>query len=668
MHPPRANMSLLSLSLGALLILISLQPAFAKSSQNLNPEATIDFANPGALKVRVGEGDDFATQVLGDPWDMNERRDIQFEIAFNDVHMADGVWASTFRGKDQAHDNPVSGYFYPLFHGIPGQGNWIGSSAAGAAIDTSKYTRLTMRVYTSTRERYGLFWMHNPNDWKPSGLVTAVDGCADRNLWPSGWHIYHFDLNAGVGQRSLLDDLGEGGGQGGLWQAGPYVYGLRFDAGQNLPAGTEVKVDWIRLTDPSSSPEVDIRWNTSGAVKDQVVEVRVATRPDGKDSLPLVRNLPAGAGGYNLPTSILAPGQYYFQLAMVPKGSACSPNGAADTTGWVGPLTVEAAPGVIIDAPSTTSGEDYGTSVLGDPWDMSNPGDVITPDPATTGYADTQINEKFENGVFSATAVRLDGQPHSDAQVWLNIDKNRPVDAGKYRYFTVRYKPSSVPGQEIQYMIQQGWGARVVWWTDQNPFAQTKYLPYTEDWHTYTLDLKGPGVQQDRIGDNPPWGTWAAIPYLRFDTMEAMDSIIKLGGNVFSIDWVKLTAIDTVKRGQQYPVQYRLDSDKPASLTFFYDDDRNPRNGRTSIGQENSTAAAVLPEGEARMEAEGRAPQIARDNPIFLPLALRNPCQGSCSVLNTANIPPGEYYICIEARDAYNTTYRCSDAPLQITP
>ena len=40
------------------------------------PQATITITQPDGVDDVVGNGDDFATTVLGDPWDMSEYTDI----------------------------------------------------------------------------------------------------------------------------------------------------------------------------------------------------------------------------------------------------------------------------------------------------------------------------------------------------------------------------------------------------------------------------------------------------------------------------------------------------------------------------------------------------------------------------------------------------------------
>ncbi|MDW8103272.1 MAG: hypothetical protein RMK30_10425 [Anaerolineae bacterium] len=60
------------------LVLISAELVFSRST-SFSPESkqvSIAITNPEAIITTVGEGDDFATVVIGNPWDMNERRDV----------------------------------------------------------------------------------------------------------------------------------------------------------------------------------------------------------------------------------------------------------------------------------------------------------------------------------------------------------------------------------------------------------------------------------------------------------------------------------------------------------------------------------------------------------------------------------------------------------------
>jgi len=73
----------------------------------------------------LGNGDDFATTVLGDPWDMSQRRDIGWEENFASITAAGGVWSAR-----QSVSNPAggaTGYVFPLFQGFPTAGRWARS-------------------------------------------------------------------------------------------------------------------------------------------------------------------------------------------------------------------------------------------------------------------------------------------------------------------------------------------------------------------------------------------------------------------------------------------------------------------------------------------------------------------------------------------------------------
>jgi len=96
------------------------------------------------------------------------------------------------------------------------------------------------------------------------------------------------------------------------------VYGLRIDpnpASKNYAPGVavDVKFDWIRLTDPSTSPRYSVTWQGSGLDPSLPVQVYVDTDRTGYDGM-LMASVPAAAGRYDLLTSILPGGDYYLYL------------------------------------------------------------------------------------------------------------------------------------------------------------------------------------------------------------------------------------------------------------------------------------------------------------------------------------------------------------------
>ena len=676
----------------------------ANTSQD--SDGAIYFSNPSALQVTVGEGDDFASRVLGNPWDMNERRDIGFEVAMSNVSAVNGIWQGTMDGVDDASGSASSSYIFPLFEGFStptntSQGTMLSQELAwnpiGAqdryAIDTSKYTQLSFRMYTTPRSQYVVHWtgakpVNWPMDTLPyDGRFGGSDGCYNgRNYvpWPDGWRTYTFDLTQ--------NNNGEDSLRLGKWQDQAKVRGLRIDPSGSKLSGT-VKVDWIRLTDPASSPVVNIQWRTSGLDAGDLVDIWVADNPNGTDATsPVIRGIPATDGTYSFKTSILAPGQYYFRLALMkyydeygnPLYKGCGDDAIKATTGWVGPLNIVAAPTVKILSPGTLSGADYASTELGNPWDMSDSSDIVTPD-ESSGVPESLADKQFTNGTFCARAI-MDhaGQIYSDAQIWLNtggVPPNfaniKPIDTTKYRYFSVHMlvNPTS-SGKDINWSILHGWGSRVLWWNNgiHTDGSQSKYGFLYEGWHTYTVDLaqatlpaslfSNPGqadniltsFEEDSYPAQHGWTQIGSARNLRFDPLETTQAALNSGADVFCIDWIRLTAQDSVAGGQPYPIQYMYVANTPqqAALTFYY----------TSNPSTNPTPSTQV----ARSYTPTNGPFQ-----MYLPTTLKNPTAfpdpmptGSTFTWDTTGVQIGSYYICVKADDGNNQIVYCSETPVNI--
>ena len=87
------------------------------SAQNVN--LTGPFSNS-----EVGEGDDFATEVLGNAWDFSERRDVGWEEFYNEnsINVSGGAWQGTNQG--------AGAYLFPLFPGF--KNTFRGTSASSS--------------------------------------------------------------------------------------------------------------------------------------------------------------------------------------------------------------------------------------------------------------------------------------------------------------------------------------------------------------------------------------------------------------------------------------------------------------------------------------------------------------------------------------------------------
>ncbi|MBX0328976.1 hypothetical protein K2Z83_14960 [Oscillochloris sp. ZM17-4] len=683
MQPPRHLARLITL---AVLLCAAVgfagQSTYARGDANAQTPtaAGISFGNPNALTVTVAAGDDFATNVLGDAWDMNVARDLGYEIAFHNISASNGIWSGTYSGVEQASGTASTGYVFPLFQGfstpIGGQlsqeliVNKIGASDR-YAINAAKYTRLSYRMSVSPRDNsrpMAVYWTTaKPVTWPTNNNYFArTDACQGTTAffpW-SGWHVYNFDMT---------QQNGAAGNNAGAW-AGT-VRGLRIDPSIVNAAGTQVKIDWIRLSDPRSAPTISIPWNITGAEANDRVDIYVADNAAGTDAAPIAYGILASAGKYDLPTSILPPGQHYFQLRLKDKvENGCTVS--KSVSAWVGPLTIADEPVITFAKPSMTSGPDYATEVLNQPWDMSGSDDIVTPG---APYPQTIANATYSNGIFSARAIINAPQTESDSQIWLHVDPSRPINSNRYRYFTVRLKVDMPAGRDINWAISNGWGGRVIWWNTgiQTDGSESKYGTYYEGWRNYSVDLaqavpplplsnlaQADNILTPREQNSFPaqrgWTQLGSVSYLRFDPLETMQAAVGTGADIFSIDWVTLTANDEVKRGQIFRIEAGVNVTPSSlqSITYYY---------TTSRSQPTQSPAL-----SAAQTAAAPAPQAAT-NTVYLPMVTiptLNPVAGNPLAYNwdTSGVAPGTYYICSVANTGTNTATYCSDTPVVVLP
>ncbi len=654
--------------------------------------ASIGFAAPEALSVSVDAGDDFATTVLGDPWDMDRARDVQYEIGFTGISAANGIWSGTYSGVDHASGAQTSGYLFPLFQGFstPIQGllsqelplNKVGAQDR-YAIDASKYTRLTYRMSVTPRSAQGPFavmWTNaRPVTWPDGSQRFAdLDACQGTTAffpW-NGWRVYDFDMTRPNGAPNA---------RAGVWQG--LVRGLRIDPLVIPQAGVQVNIDWIRLSDPASAPTIAIPWSAAGAAATDRVDIYVADNPDGRDAAPLAHGLPVSAGRYDLATSILPPGQHYFQLRLK---DGVSQNGCTVTravSNWVGPLTIAPVPILTFARPSMLSGPDYALSELGRAWDMQSGDDIVAVNPP--GWPPTIADVRFNDGILTARAVyhpTVNGQPlnDSDAQLWLRVNPQRPIDTTYYRYFSVRLKVDVPPSRDINWAIKNGWGMRIFWWDRglTSDGSETKYGTYLEGWNIYSVDLARSfpplPLSDPRQANNiltpreestfPNQAGWTQIRQaraLRFDPLETTPAAVGTGADVFQIDWIRLTANDEVVRGQPFTVEAGVNVPPSTlrSVTFFYTTDRqNPFQNPARPAVAEPAPAAAGPANASRVHLPFVGNRTAVRNPVPIvgnPLAFQ---------WDTSTVAPGTYYVCARIESGSRTYSYCSETPVVVRP
>ncbi len=451
----RILLSAMSLIIAGLIIWLG-----QRTTSAATPDA-ITLTNP-APNTTIPESDDYATQVLNDPWDMNNLNDVDQPYHVTNWGVDNGIWSGTTTGPA----NTASVFFqyqnYTTSYSYLGEDDGVNNP-----IDSNRYSRLLVRMYSSADDRSVVYFFKHYT-YTPAGNSNIIPVSA-------GWHIYSVDLRA------------TGGGGSGTWTGnGPYE-GFRFDP-PSPAAGTQVQLDWARLTPDQGTP-VRITWTASGGGNVNLYLSYSSTAND--DNEYLIATTSSTAGAYTWYTTGMTPGSYYIHAEL---------NGSWSS---IGPLIVGQAPLVRIDAPGPLSGEEYAYAVKAAGWDGNYPNQF---------EAVSHIN----NLTFAADGIR--GVPATgDPQMyWLNRDLSNPIDASKYHYFNIRFLLS--PPAVRPYSPYNA-GTRLLWSTSNNNVITTKIIlaPYNR-WIDAAYDLR----QIQQANGNPSnWG--GTITTFRFDPLEEDD-------------------------------------------------------------------------------------------------------------------------------------------------
>lgn len=491
----------------------------------------------GAISVtfptRLAAAPDYATEVLGDPWDMCNPQDIS-----PDPDQLVGFSSFSFHanpcragGTTTAVNGTVDSSVMMLSPGFWGHALNPGRNGRNFPIDSSKYQVLSYKLYSTATEDPQIYWVHNPSS-HPSG--SGLGGRVAPRTFP-GNQLVVADLT-----QSLIPGLSP-------WTDGP-VLGLRLDP--NAFNGVEdAFLYWVRLTPSSNSPlarKQTITWTGSGPA---TITVR-----DNRDSsvFPVVSGQSGNSYLWNY--GVLAPGSYTLTV------TNSSGQGLAT-------FTINNPPSIELTNPSATSGADYATTVLGNAWDMSSAADI-----QLTG-SDYLTNLSF-NGMLNATNTNND----PNVTLLYNTNNSVPIDTSRFRYLTYWLQ---VDGP---YDLGAGSVARVVWNSQLLMSGTTATVSQDiivyPGMNSYTIDLAGLSAAPDGglepVGAAEPW-TAGVKRHLRLDPHEFPQA------RTFHIDDVKLTAMPVA--GSTFPITFlSADADgDAATVSLYYDTDTNPDNGKTLI-------------------------------------------------------------------------------------
>jgi len=633
---------LLGIALTTMLLVVAMSNSWAQTTSS---PAALAVTAPGPAGVVRPEMDEFATAVLGDPWDMNEITDLAYyrtESGIANSSFANGVYSG-----QMTHGGGGERVTLLSAGALDHDAMRIGKIGYNFPINANHYRYLTLRLYRSnTQCNSGLV------EWYANDTYTAaVMGVSNSFLVSSasctaGWHTIVVDLaTIGIQQGSKN------------WSGTIRELLIHPFAGAGV-VGATLKLDWARLTaaDPRTARPYTIQWtgNGSGGPVTLYASHNNKTLDDG--DVVIATGQSANGGSHVFQTGVLAAGTYYI---------AASNNSG---TAWSsGALVINAPPQTTISQPSMTSGQEYGQSVLGNAWDMNDTNDLN--DKLPFGWETCVNNPTFSGGIYNATVVGCSGSTtHTDARFILGHmnPSGAPdpvINTDKYRYFSTRFQHGG------EQNVGQGWVARFGWWQDSagglpgEEIVMSRDIILNEGWNVYKVDLWAADVVDE---SHPVQRAWrASAPNrLRFDPTELALSHLPAA---IKIDWIKLTAMDEVKAGAIFPIRFTVNSERAVDLTFYYDTDTNPGNGRTQIG--TATVSAVQAGSLEDSAGSAAADNTGVAQKVFLPLIGHNfvNCNApACYAWDTSGVAPGTYYVCINSNDAYNTTYRCSEAPLVV--
>ena len=179
-------------------------------------------------------------------------------------------------------------------------------------------------------------------------------------------------------------------------------------------------------------------------------------------------------------------------------------------------------------------GSDYASIVRGDPWNMSEAGDV-----AISRNAALSFDGQLLHGTNAAPVM---GDP------WLAFPTPAAFEGTRFHTFSVRVHYDG--GFSLAAAVGGGMNGRVYWQVAGSDVWQTSQdiLVYP-GWQTITIDMNQPGIfDETQTSPHLPWAGHA-ITAVRFDPDE--DS----GPRTWAIDWVRVGSdrpfgsLDAVQRG-----------------------------------------------------------------------------------------------------------------------
>jgi hypothetical protein len=577
-------------------------------------QASTLITNSNTFIIR--EGYDFATRMLGDPWDMSQFADISKWLNHAgsnndllDIQVEDGIFsAKTESGLT---------YFFALYGGYE-PGLRYGNIGVLKPISSAQYHcfYMAMKADTIDQDYFQMTWGDEKIPPTVSGMPYGL------KLTNHTWRLYMYDL---ANWPYYVDTA---------WNARSTWESLKITP--SLKAGTQFDIDWIRLTDCQP-----VYVQLTG-LPDEFLSMYIGTGIPERQILIAKDFTPSANGSYQVDFQGVAPGEYTYYVKRL--------NGSVAQQGQI---RVVPTPVVEFASPSRTSGSDYASS-YSTPWDFADWSDV----------SDIRCVDNYvlENGILKLTTLPPDQAPQCvganvmDPMIFMNSSGVSALNTFRYVSFNhLINAPWSIP--------EEGMVVRWVWTVNRGGTLCTYYskeFPLDVGWQEYSADMYDSwnGEPAARWPSSCPWVSWknetGTIHELRFEPNENITDV----SFYQEVDWIRMTMVDQIKQGQPYSIKANLNVPKEQlhSINFYY---TNNLDNPTQHQAYSPPPISQPPDDSFR---------------LFMPVIVSlfsTPSSGYPPAdvnfdWDTSMVNPGQYYICALANDGYNQSTYCSDAPIQV--
>jgi len=145
-------------------------------------QASFSLIEPDGVNDKIGEADDYTSNVWGDPWDMSQSTDVYRAVGFANVTFDNGVFTGVTTSNDA--------YIWLLHQGYSNANN-VGKTGLVRPIDASVYRRIAFKMYRdldNVNVPIRVYWykMGDEVTGQPCGVTTGIPMKLTRTLPSSG--------------------------------------------------------------------------------------------------------------------------------------------------------------------------------------------------------------------------------------------------------------------------------------------------------------------------------------------------------------------------------------------------------------------------------------------------------------------------------------------------